>query len=255
MNTVTISVITICKNSEKTIEDTLRSVLNQIYPPFEYIIIDGESSDRTLFILDSYRVSFQEKNIIFKIISEKDNGIYDAMNKGIRNATGELIGILNSDDWYENNALSEVASNYRLNDNVGGVYYAFIRIWKNDLEYRTRQNHHNFLHENVTQHPTCFISKTVYQEYGIYQDKYKIAADYQLLNRLKNAGVPFFKIDKVITNFRIGGASSKLEYIGAHEYNEIKLDFGYISKKGYYLTKLKLYFNSGFAFIINALKK
>jgi len=101
MKTPLISIITVCFNSENTIKDTIESVLNQTYKNIEYLIIDGKSSDETLNIIKSFEEKFNNSKITFKWISEADKGIYDAMNKGLKMANGELIGILNSDDWYE----------------------------------------------------------------------------------------------------------------------------------------------------------
>ena len=108
MNNKRISIITATYNSQETIRDTIESVINQKYNNIEYIIIDGASTDSTLDLIRSYEENFKKALIDFRYISEPDNGIYDAMNKGIRMATGEWIGILNSDDWYNDSAVSEL---------------------------------------------------------------------------------------------------------------------------------------------------
>ena len=107
-----ISIITIAYNSEKTISRTIESVYNQTYQPYEYIIVDGLSKDSTVEVAKQYEQKFKEKGIIYRIISERDKGLYDAMNKGITMAEGELIGMINSDDWYEPDALKEVNEVY-----------------------------------------------------------------------------------------------------------------------------------------------
>lgn len=107
---IKISIITVCFNSEKTIKDTIESVLNQTYPNIEYIIIDGNSVDKTIDIIKSYESSFEQKGISIHWISETDNGIYSAMNKGFALSNGELIGILNSDDWYSREAVSKIVA-------------------------------------------------------------------------------------------------------------------------------------------------
>lgn len=104
-----VSIITACYNSEKTIERTLKSVLAQTYSNYEYIIIDGMSTDDTLKIIDAYRNAFGSK---LKVVSERDSGIYNAMNKGIKMASGELVGIINSDDWYEPDALQTIVYSF-----------------------------------------------------------------------------------------------------------------------------------------------
>ena len=100
-----ITVVTVCYNSSATIKKTIESVLNQSIPPYEHIFIDGDSKDNTLAIINEYRVAYAYKGIDLKVISERDSGIYDAMNKGIHAAEGDMIGILNSDDYYEKDAL------------------------------------------------------------------------------------------------------------------------------------------------------
>ena len=109
-----ISIITVCYNSEKTIERTIQSVLGQTIEDLEYILVDGGSKDGTLDIIKKYENEFIDKGWSYRYLSEKDNGMYDAMNKGIHLSTGDLIGILNSDDWYEKEALSTVIKEYNI---------------------------------------------------------------------------------------------------------------------------------------------
>ncbi|WP_372755445.1 glycosyltransferase family 2 protein [Labilibaculum sp.] len=238
MDRINITIVTVCYNSEDTIKDTLESVLKQSYLPCEYIIVDGKSTDRTLSILEEYIIQFEAKGIKFKIVSESDNGIYDAMNKGVRLASGDVVGILNSDDWYDFNALKIINDNYE--NNKLQIYYGSIRIWKKGKEYMTRQHHHNYLEENVIQHPTCFVPKYIYDKYGVYDEKLKIVADYEFLNRLKILGVQFKSIDKIITNFRFGGASDKWMLKGALEKNYVKYKFNFITYKRYNFEKAKI---------------
>ncbi|MDO4190908.1 MAG: glycosyltransferase, partial [Bacteroidales bacterium] len=132
-NTPLVSIITVCFNAEKTIEQTIQSVINQTYSNIEYIIIDGKSTDSTLNIVSKY------KDNIATIISEPDNGIYDAMNKGIKLSSGELIGIINADDWYEKDAVKIMVNKYLSTENKdNSLYYGMIRIWKNNKEYCVR---------------------------------------------------------------------------------------------------------------------
>lgn len=223
-----VSIITICYNSEATIEQTIQQVLAQTYSNIEYIIIDGGSKDSTLRIIDKY------KSKISVIVSEPDKGIYDAMNKGINRANGELIGIINSDDWYEVYTVEKVINHYlTLPSASNTVIYGMIRLWKENKEFAIRRFHHNFLHETVIQHPTCFVPKTLYVKYGSFNSKYRIAGDYDLLNRFAENNVVFSNIDVVLANFRIGGASTKLSYIGAIEYLKIKREKGFIANKTY----------------------
>lgn len=238
MDNIKISVITVSFNSQETIKQTIDSIINQTIKPTEYIIIDGNSTDNTVSIIKSYENIFHELDIQYKWISESDKGIYDAMNKGINLANGDIIGILNSDDWYETIACEEIQRAYSKNKNA--LIYGMIRIWKNGLEYQVRQNHHNFISENVIQHPTCFIPKRMYDEFGMYDTKFQIAGDFELLNRFNKKNIDFIKIDKVITNFRLGGKSDKAKFIGAKEYLDIRYKNGYVSEVEYYSSLLKL---------------
>lgn len=223
-----ISIITPCFNSEKTIEKTIRSVLNQNYNNYEYIIIDGGSDDNTLNIINKYKPLFKNK---LKVISEKDNGIYDAMNKGIRIANGELIGIINSDDFYEKNAL-ELASKKFIENEYQIIYGMLRSITENDEEIRISINNHNFIKENMIHHPTCFITSNIYREISEYDNQYKYASDYDFMLKMQLDNiVKFIPIYNVISNFRIGGATSKIDsYI---ERVKIKKKYGLLNE-GYY---------------------
>ncbi len=198
-----ISVITVCLNSAKTIEQTIQSVIGQDDTDFEYIIIDGGSEDGTLDIIEKYR-----KNITI-LISELDNGIYDAMNKGITLASGEVIGIINSDDWYEPGALKNVRKCFQKSD--ADIVYGRLRlIFEDETSYiQTPSNIEKIRYEMSIPHPTVFVRKEIYEKYGMFQMEYKIAADYELMLRLYISGVKFIYDDNVFANFRIGGVSDQ----------------------------------------------
>ena len=213
-----ITIITVCLNSSSTIKNTLNSLLNQNFTEFEYIVIEGNSNDGTLNILSDYKLKFKKKKISYRVISENDNGIYDAFNKGIKLARGEFIGILNSDDFYEENILEVVIKNIINNKNVD-IFYGFLRLIMDDgLELQTyRYRYENFLANfnsrifSAAQHPSCFISKKLYNNIGLYDLQYESASDYDFLLRAKLSGAKFFPIDKIITNFRLGGYSNTIE--------------------------------------------
>lgn len=199
-----VSIITPCLNSEKYIEQTILSVINQTYLPIEYIIIDGGSTDGTLDIIKKY----QDK--ISQIISEKDEGIYDAMNKGIKRTNGEIIGIVNSDDWYKKNAIEKIVQEY-LSHNKLGVIHGNMNIWKNNKIIGIKKPNLNInAKTNFAWHPTCFVPKKIYDNYGLFDTKYKIASDIDFLLRLKNNRINFYYIPEVITNYRLGGASDNI---------------------------------------------
>jgi len=205
-----VSIITATYNAEKTIESAINSVMNQTYSNIEYIIIDGGSSDKTLQIIDQY------KSNISKIISESDQGIYDALNKGIKHATGDVVGFLHADDLFENNnTIALIANEFRSNQ-FDAVY--------GDLEYVNHQNpdkiirywrsksyKSTLLREGwMPPHPTLFIKKEVYHEIGLFDTSYKISADYEFILRFfSNSKFRSKHLPLVITKMRVGGTSNK----------------------------------------------
>lgn len=205
-----ISIITVCFNSESTIEDTIKSVLSQDYEDIEYIIIDGGSKDRTLEIIHKY------SDHISKIVSEPDKGIYDAMNKGIRLSTGELIGILNSDDMFaSDDTVSKVVGRV---DEVSSemIYFGDIAIV--DREHvgnvKRRYSVSEFTKSKLKlgvmpPHPATFVPRSIYERIGVYKIDYKIAADFEFYVRatIKNC-IPAKNIGIHIVNMRDGGIST-----------------------------------------------
>lgn len=131
-----ISVITVSYNSEKTIAETIESVLNQTYDKYDYLIVDGKSTDKTVDIAENYRQLFADKGISYRVISEPDKGIYDAMNKGIAATDGEIVGIINSDDYYNPDTLEKVAAFYA--ETAFDVMYGDLRIFGEGKEYVKR---------------------------------------------------------------------------------------------------------------------
>lgn len=200
-----ISIITVCLNSEYTIEQTIRSVIDQNDLDYEYIIIDGGSDDGTMDIVHKY-----QKNISI-VVSEADNGLYDAMNKGIALASGDVIGIINSDDWYEPGILKTVRACFQEPDTE--VIYGRMHLITEDGEIHTLvpDDIEKIRYKMEIPHPTVFIKKEVYEKYGAFQLKYKIASDYDLVLRLYISGVKFKCQDKVFANFRLNGISMRRE--------------------------------------------
>lgn len=210
-----ISIITIAYNSAATIEDTIQSVLSQDYPEVEYIIVDGASTDKTLSIVDRYA------DRIAHFISEPDKGIYDAMNKGVQLATGDVIGILNSDDFYaDTRVLSDVASRFGAERtdsaaNIDALYADLVyvdrekgdkvvRYWKAG-PYRPN----SFRRGWMPPHPTFFVRRACYERYGLYSLDLRSAADYELMLRfIHKHGIKLAYLERVITHMRIGGESN-----------------------------------------------
>lgn len=210
-----VSIITVCLNSEKHIEQTIKSVLNQTYKDIEYIIVDGKSNDNTLNIIEKYKPLFKGR---LKVISEKDNGIYDAMNKGIRYSTGELIGIINSDDWYEMDTVEYVVKHF----NGNNIIYGALLFWRDNNIDRLQIKSHKELEKSMIAHPTVFVPKIIYDKYGVFDTNYKLAADYELMLRYYKTNVKFTYISKVLTNFRLGGATTQNEIKSENETRIIK---------------------------------
>lgn len=230
-----ISIITVTYNSEKTVEQTIKSVLSQTYRNFEYIIVDGSSNDRTVSIIKKNEES--DKRI--KYISEPDNGIYDAMNKGIKMASGDFIALLNSDDYYEPDALENIVKNIPENfQNQMLVIYGMVRYIENETESMVLIKNHKGLPERMLMHPACFVSRDIYKMYK-YDTNYKSAADYDLFLKLyQNPKVIFIPIYKIITNFRLGGMSSSL--VSYLESNDIRYKYGYLSKRQHLIGNMGL---------------
>lgn len=201
---ILVSIITVCYNSEKTIRRTIESVLHQTYPNIEYIIIDGKSTDHTCGIISEYAPLFGER---LKVISEPDQGIYDAMNKGIQLSAGKLIGILNSDDFYEKDAVEQMVSSW--DGSSMQILHGLMRQLRHGREYGVILTSADFLHEKMIQHPSCFVTRDVYNKIGLFDIKYKYVADSEFMMRAYEAGIPFKPIYHVIANFEEGGASEK----------------------------------------------
>ncbi|HIF9375650.1 TPA: glycosyltransferase family 2 protein [Photobacterium damselae] len=201
-----VSIITVCYNSEKTIEDTIKSIAEQTYKNIEYIIIDGGSKDKTNDIVNKH------KNIFSIHLSEPDNGLYDAMNKGIKLATGDLIGILNSDDiLYDKNVIENIVLNIGDYDGI----YADVGFYDQDLVKKTRHySSDNFVKEKFSRgfmpaHPSFYVRKEHYKTVGDYNLNYKIAADFDMLLRLFNlSNVKFKYLNQEVVKMRIGGVST-----------------------------------------------
>lgn len=202
-----ISIITVSFNSEKTIRKTIEAVLNQTVSPYEYIIIDGKSTDTTVDIAKEYTQSFEDKNIKYTIVSEKDNGIYDAMNKGIDLATGDIIGLINSDDWYEPNALEVVAKTYEAQP--FDMFFADIRLHKSNgntiIKHSKLDRFPSSRHWN---HPTTFITKATYNDLGKYSCT-GLSDDFELYLKIRKSNKKIVVVNEVLANFVVGGVSNK----------------------------------------------
>jgi glycosyltransferase involved in cell wall biosynthesis len=243
-----ISIITACFNSSATIRDTIESVLAQSHEDIEYIIIDGGSKDSTQSIVAEYG------DKISKFISEKDNGIYDAMNKGVSIATGDIVGIINSDDFYfDLDVLSEVAASFDKDGMIDAAYgdllyvdannpNKIVRTWKS-CEYAQG------LFESGWHppHPSFFVRKNIYERHGTFNTDFKIAADYELMLRLmRKHSIKTVYIPKVFVKMRTGGTSNRslsniikanIECLSAWKVNELPSNLLIFFKKP--ISKIK----------------
>ena len=207
------SIITVCYNSEQTIERTIQSVLSQTYNDIEYIVVDGASKDHTLDIIKDYEPRFDGR---MRWVSEHDEGIYDAMNKGIQLSTGVLIGIVNSDDWLEPNALKIVDDCFsKHHQATDGVYCGWINFHYEDGSVQTMKTNHEMLiswskkYEMAgIRHPGTFVPKVIYNQYGVFDESIRIMADTDLILRFLFNGVNFYYPEKVVSNMSDGGVSN-----------------------------------------------
>lgn len=212
------SIITVCFNSEKTIEKTIESVLKQEIDDYEYIIIDGGSTDNTLNIVEKYRGRVGDK---IQIISEKDNGIYDAMNKGIRISKGELIGFINSDDYYEDYVLKQLKDRVSKYDeyiygNTKLMYY-----FKNNVVCKIDSPEELISEKSLRMgmgfvHQSSFVRREVFSKVGEFNTNFSLGADWDFTIRCLKQGIKFKKYNIVISVFSKSGASSKSHIMERH---------------------------------------
>jgi len=200
-----VSVVTVTYNAAKTLRRTLDSVRNQTYPNVEHIVIDAESTDGTRDILRSY------DEYLHQWISEPDEGLYDAMNKGIQRAEGELIGMLNGDDVYLPTTIETVVRYYRAFGRPCVVYGDLVKFaGDEEVRFNGDLSPAAFRDPPVQiNHPTCFVHRSIYEQYGGYDTDYDIAADRELLWRFHTHNVPFVHTGEVLAKFRLGGTTSQ----------------------------------------------
>lgn len=208
VNKPKISIITVVFNAANTIENCIDSVLKQTYSNLEYIVVDGQSTDGTMDVVHKYH-----KNI-HKVVSEPDNGIYDAMNKGIALATGDIVGMLNADDCFaDSNVLSEVAAGFATSGAdiiYGDINYLDI---KGNIIRKWRSGQYRYGYFNwgwMPPHPSFYVKSELFKKFGFYKIQYNSAADYELMLRyIHKHKISAYYINKVMVNMLIGGVSNK----------------------------------------------
>ena len=207
-----ISIITATYNSAKTVRDTLESVLSQTFKDYEYIIKDGGSKDATLEIVREYEPKFEGR---MKIVSERDKGIYDAMNQGFQMAQGEILMLINSDDLLARpDVFQMVVDKFEQNPEAdcvyGDLYYVaqdditrIVRRWKTGAQKPFRRGW-------LPAHPTFYVRREVYEKYGYFNLSYPLAADFELMLRFVEAhGIKLVYLPEYLVRMRLGGATSK----------------------------------------------
>jgi glycosyltransferase involved in cell wall biosynthesis len=230
-----VSVITVVYNGDLYLDLAIRSVLAQTYNNLEYLIIDGGSTDTSIDKIKSYEKQFHDKKIDYKWISEPDKGISDAFNKGIRLASGELIGIINSDDWLEPDAVENIVQSL---DNKYSIYCGTLKIYDTKLNLlKIRKSRPSLLPLGMyVNHPTVFVKKEVYLN-NKYDTDLKISMDYDILLRFQKKGYKIKAIDKQISNMRGGGISWNIEKMRAEQKLVMKRNMSLIS---YFIARIKL---------------
>lgn len=229
-----ISIITVVFNGAKYLEETIHSVLNQTYDNVEYIVIDGGSIDGTIDIIKRY------ENRIDYWVSEKDKGIYDAMNKGISLSLGRIIGIINADDWYTKDSIKIIVDQIRIDNNSDVFFGDMILINEETKQNKLLIGSLNGLNKDMTlNHPSCFVKKALYKE-NFFDISYKICADYDLMLYFFLKKKKFCYINKLISNMRIGGASDNFS-LSTSEVYKVQLKYYGRSKALYneFTRKLK----------------
>jgi len=207
-----ISIITVVLNNKKHIEGCIESVISQSYKDIEHVIVDGGSTDGTVQKIQSSKLKI--KNCI--VISEKDSGIYDAINKGINNSTGDIIGLLHSDDVFADNTVIEKVMNKFVKEKSDSVYGDLEYVRADDINKRIRYWHagdcniKKLKHGWMPPHPAFFVRRDVFSKFGLYSTEYKVASDYEMVLRLLWKGrITSAYLPIVITKMRWGGVSNR----------------------------------------------
>lgn len=206
------SIITATFNSALTVRDTIESVLAQSMTDYEYLIIDGGSTDKTIEIVKAFQPLFEGR---LRYISEPDKGIYDAMNKGFKMAGGDVLALINSDDFfYDNRALEKVSFCYDNNPNTDAVYADLCYVSQYDKDKVIRKwvtgEQRPFKRGWLPAHPTFYVKRSVYEKYGYFNLDYHLAADFELMLRfVEKYHIRLAYLEEPLVRMRLGGATSK----------------------------------------------
>ncbi|WP_182303005.1 glycosyltransferase family 2 protein [Cohnella cholangitidis] len=222
MSSPVITIITAVFNGEQTIESTLKSVARQTYPNIEYIIVDGGSTDRTMEIVERYESS------IAKMISEKDSGVYDAFNKGVRAATGDFVYFLNADDYlYNETTIERIAATINESPEINAIYGNILRVepvFGIEQVYGREFNANDFIQGYMPPHQALFVKREMFNRYGHFDLNYRSSSDFDFISKLYlNEKERMIYIDETIAVFRLGGLSThyKTRIIGMRETEQL----------------------------------
>lgn len=227
MKEIKVTILTVAYNCEKTIAKAIESVLNQTYSNLEYIVVDGLSKDRTVQIARSYIPMFEEKGMEMRVISEKDQGMYDALNKGVSLASGELIGNINADDWYENCAVEKMVELYK-KENYD-LAWSDLRILKPSGEMIKKAHIGKLWTTAGFCHPTMFSKREVLLEFPYACEQ--MDDDFEMVTRARKAGKKMITLNEVLANYTFGGMSTKKSVMGAVK--RAKMKYATYRKHGY----------------------
>lgn len=246
------SLVTVTYNSAQTLRDTIISVLSQTYQDLEYIIVDGLSNDNTVDIIKEYESQFNGR---MRWVSERDYGLYDAMNKGFQMATGDVIGIINSDDLISDpKAIEKIMKCFEIDNSIDAVYADLYYVAQNDTSKIVRHwksgKQRSFTKGWHPAHPTFYVKEEVYQKHGLFDLDFKFAADFELMLRfIDKKHIKLHYLPEPLVRMRLGGTTSKslsnikkgnLECINAFKKNGIKVSLLYPLYR--LLPKIKQYF-------------
>lgn len=230
-----VTIITVCRNPGTSIRETFSSVVNQTYSNLEYIVIDGSSIDGTVEWLNQT----EQLDRISVLISERDSGIYDAINKGISLAKGELVGILHAGDVFDNpNTLLDICSSLNMDQNTVDVLAGGMRLRYADnnlgkVLYPSSSAVEDLKHRMSLFHPATFVTLKTYQKYGVYDPRYRISGDYELLRRFWLSGAKFRLLDQCLITMQYGGISTQYKHViaSAKEYSQVLYGSGVSLKR------------------------
>jgi len=221
------SIVTISYNAEDVIRKTLESVLNQSFKYFEYILVDGASKDKTSQVIEQYISKFNKRGIVIKFISEPDKGIADAFNKGVVQAEGEIVSIINAGDSLLEEALSKVDQLMKIETDVlyGNIIWTNIST-KSKYIRKSKENLENLMYSMDVMHPATFVRRSVYDKVGLFDISFKCAMDQEILVRMQKQGARFLCVDDVFVEMEAGGVSDTHPWKGLTEASRIPRIYG-----------------------------